>query len=189
MKDYKRRHYFIDKGYQGRIILNIIMVCAAGMFLELGLFNYLSFRNMESLRWKMHIEADKVSEIISSYLLYSSIIALLFTITALYLFLRFVLRKTAGPIYRLNKDLQTAAEGDLSLNIWLRRDDDFRETAVELNKMLEAVRGDFRKLGAGFSEIDKTVNSLEYMLDKPEIASRKCRQLIEHLEPLKNIRQ
>jgi len=188
MRGYKRRNFFIDKSYQGRIIMRILQICFAGLILELFLFNYLSYRNMEDMRWKMHVGADTVSQLVQSYLAYSSVIALLFTVSALYVYIRFIRHQTAGPLYRLNRDIGIAAEGDLSLNV-LRDEGDFRETAEELNRMLSSIRTDFRLMSERFVDIDRTVSLLEYIGDKPEVASRKCEQLIEYLEPLRKIKR
>ncbi len=189
MADYKRRNYFIDRDYQGRIILRIIMICSAGLLLELGLFNVLSYRNMESMRWRSHISAETLGEITRTYLIYSSIFAIIFTIAALFIYLRYVHHKSAGPLYRLSKDIENAADGNLAFNIWLRREDDFKETAYELNRMLASFRSDFRQLGDSLSEASRTIDVLEYVGDRPELAKQKCQQLVECLEPLKKLKQ
>ena len=139
MDKYRRRHYFIDRSYQGGVVARIVMICSAGMLLELGLFNYLSYGNIESMRWKTHIGIERISEIVSFYLVYSSLFSIFVTVGVLYLFLSSVLKKTAGPIYRLNKDIGSAADGNLSLSIWLRGEDDFKETAAELDRMNSSV--------------------------------------------------
>ncbi len=189
MPDYKRRNYFIDKGYQGRIILWIIMICSAGLLLDLSIFNFLSYRNIEAMRWRSHISAGTVGEITRTYLIYSSIFAIIFTIAALFIYLRYVRYKSAGPLYRLSKDIENAADGNLAVNIWLRKEDDFKETAYELNRMLASFRSDFKQLGDSLSEASRTIDVLEYVGNKPELAKQKCQQLVECLEPLKKLKQ
>ncbi|MDA8241707.1 MAG: hypothetical protein M0Z67_15240 [Nitrospiraceae bacterium] len=189
MRGYKRRNFFIDRSYQGRIIMRILQICFAGLALELVLFNYLSYRNVEAMRWRTHIQADTLGEIVSSYLVYSSVVALLLTGAALFVYIKFMRQKTAGPLYRLHKDIGFAAEGDLSRNIWLRGDDDFKDTAEELDRMISSIRADFRLLSERMVDIGRTVDLLEYIADRPALASEKCRQLIEYLEPLQKIRR
>lgn len=184
-KTYSRRRYFIDKGYQSRIALKVILICTSGMVFGLALFNYLAYKKFDDLRWSIHISASSITEIIAVPLLYSSVAAVLLTVAGLLLFFRSMLKKTEGPIYRLIKDLQTAASGDLSINIWLRKEDDFKETALELNNMIGAVRKDFQQLRDSFAEINTTVNTLEYIMDRPELAKEKCRLLIASIEKLK----
>lgn len=186
---YKRRSYFIDKAYQGRMVLRIIMICAAGLLFELALFNFLSYRSLEEMRWRTHIGAETVGEITGTYLIYSSIFAVLFTCAALFVYSRVMHRRAAGPLYRMKRDIEMAADGDLSLNIWLRREDDFKETADELNRMVAAIRQDFRQMGDGLDKVGRTIDMLEYAEARPELMKQKCRQLIEHLEPLKDIRK
>ncbi|MBI5639650.1 MAG: methyl-accepting chemotaxis protein [Nitrospirae bacterium] len=189
MRTYKRRQYIVDRSYQGRVIAKIVMICSLGMMLELVMFNYLSYGNIESLRWRVHISAETISEIVRSYLISSSAVGISVTAIALYLFLQGILQRTAGPIYRLKKDIEIASSGDLSLSIWLSREDDFKDTAVELNRMIEAMRADFTLMRKGFSDVTRTVDLLEYVADKPEIAIAKCQRLIDTLEPLKEIKK
>jgi methyl-accepting chemotaxis protein len=189
MSGYKRRNFFIDREYQGRIIMRILQICLAGLVLELTLFNYLSYRNVEEMRWMTHIQADTMGEIVRQYLAYSSVVALLLTGAALFVYIRFIRQKTAGPLYRLQKDLTIAAEGDLSRNIRLGGDDDFRDTAEELDRMISSVRADFRLLGGKMVAVGRTVDLLEYVADRPAVASEKCQQLIEYLEPLRKIKR
>ncbi len=187
MKDYRRRHYVTDRDYQGRVVLAIILICCAGLLLSLGLFNYFSYTNIESLRWKTHIEPSTLGDIVRPYLISSSLAGIALTVIALYFLLNTLLQKTAGPIYRMAKDIGNATGGDLSQNIFLRKGDDFRETAVELNKMIVSVRTNFRQTIEKFAEIRRTVDSLEYVMDKPEIAEQKCQRLLDDLEVLKEI--
>jgi len=189
MREYKRRQFLVDKSYQMRIITRILLICFAGLVLDLVVFNMLSYTNIEAMRWRTHIQFETVNDIVWSYLVYSSVIAMLFTVTVLYLYIRFMRRQTAGPLFRLNKDIGSAAKGDLSLNIYLRGEDDFKETAAELNTMISSIRADFRLLSEKFAAIEKTVNVLEYVADKPEIALQKCQQLIEYLEPLQEMKR
>ena len=55
----KRRQYMTHKGYQMGILLEIILICAIGLFINLGIFNFFSYKEIESLRWRMHIPVDK----------------------------------------------------------------------------------------------------------------------------------
>lgn len=185
MKTYKRRHYFIDRRYQGWIVIKIIMICAFGMSLALATFNYLTYGKIEALRWSIHLSADTIHEIMMTNLIYSSAAAVLVTVVVLYLYLQNMMHKTSGPIYRLKKDLEIAGAGDLSLSIWLRKEDDFKDTAVELNRMIESLRSDFKVTRERFAEVSGTVAILEYIADKPDLSVRKCQQIIDTLETLK----
>ncbi len=189
MTGYKRRKFLVDWSYQGRIITRILMICFAGLALDLGFFNYFAYRNVEAMRWKTHVPVERVGEIIWSYLVYSSVVALLLTVAGLYFYIRSMRRQTAGPLYRLNKDLGSAAEGNLSLNIYLRGEDDFKETAAELNRLVSSVGADFRLASEKFIAIEKAVNVLEYVADKPAVALQKCQELIDNLEPLRKIKR
>jgi methyl-accepting chemotaxis protein len=189
MRDYKRRQFLVDKSYQVRIISRIILICFAGLVVDLAVFNVLAYMNIEAMRWKTHVQVETVNDIVWSYMVYASVISMLFTVAVLFLYIRVMRRQTAGPLFRLHKDIGSAAEGNLSLDIYLRGGDDFKETATELNAMISSIRSYFRSLSEKFAAIEKTVNVFEYVADKPEIALQKCQQLIDYLEPLQKGRR
>lgn len=187
MKEYRRKRYFIDKDFQGRVVIAIILVSSAGLLLTLSLFNYLSYTNVESLRWRTHLELHTIGDIVRPYLISSGISGIALTAFALYALLDSLLQKTAGPIYRMAKDIKYATEGDLSRDIFLRKGDDFKDTAIELNRMIASLRTNSRHTIEKFTDIRRIVDSLEYVMDKPEIADQKCQQLMDDLQTLKEI--
>ena len=53
--------------------------------------------------------------------------------------------KLAGPVYRFKVVLRTATEGDLSVWTRLRRKDQLKDVAAELNRLLETVETNYVK--------------------------------------------
>jgi methyl-accepting chemotaxis protein len=182
----RRRQYITDKKYQWRTVLNVLAICAAGLLVNLGLFMYLSYRALEALRWKSHIQAASLSDVITPYLIYTLILSSVLTLLALFFFLEHLLRKTAGPLYRLTTDIESAARGDLSVSIYLRKGDDFKDVAKECNSAVESFRNTFSLIKERFLIISRTLEVLEYAKDKGDVALQKSAILKENLEALRN---
>jgi methyl-accepting chemotaxis protein len=180
----RRRRYITDKRYQWRTVLNVIGICAAGLLVNLSLFNFLSYRELESLQWKSHIQAASVGDIIRPYLIYTGIFCSALTVLSLFLFVRHLMRKTAGPLYRLKKEIEKAAQGDLSVTIYLRKADDFKDAAEECNRAIESLRNTFSLLKERFLFISRTLDILEYAKDKGDVSLQKCKLLKEAVESL-----
>jgi methyl-accepting chemotaxis protein len=183
--DYKRKQYITDKDYQWRLALKIISICSIYFLLNLVLFNYLSYKKIEFLRWKMHLPVDTIGAIVKPYLIYSVAATMSLAVITLIVFIIYIFNKTSGPIHRLKADIEKASDGDLSINIYLRSSDDFKETARSCNNMVLSLRNRFAQIKEGFSSAEKTLEKMEYIKDKPDIGIKECKALVETLESLK----
>jgi|Deesub1362A_J573_1020465.scaffolds.fasta_scaffold00004_395 methyl-accepting chemotaxis protein len=181
-KPYSRKRYFINPDFQGRFILSFALICLLGMTISVALFNYLTMREFEALKWKMVIYAGNSADIIAPYLIYISIFAVIFTIVVLIIFSRFLRWRVSGPIYRLKKDLDMVRDGNLALNISLRRKDHFRDSAEELNKMVASLREKFKKLGSDFRATKRIIDTLKDV--REDLLAVKCDQLSARLYDL-----
>ncbi|RJQ13288.1 MAG: methyl-accepting chemotaxis protein [Nitrospiraceae bacterium] len=183
--EHKRKRYITDKVYQWRLALRIISICSVYLLLNLVLFNYLSYRKIEFLRWKMNLPFETTGEIVEPYLISSTAITMSLAVATLVIYIIFILNKTSGPVYRLKADMEKAADGDLSTNIYLRSGDDFKETAKDCNNMVLSLRGRFARIKEGFSSAEKSLEKIEYVKDRPEIAAKECKALADTIEALK----
>ncbi|MDP2168334.1 MAG: methyl-accepting chemotaxis protein [Thermodesulfovibrionales bacterium] len=186
MRGYKRRKYVVDKRYQGKFTLTVIGFCAFGMLVALGIFNYLAYRKFESVMWRVHIDESTIGELIKSSLIYSNVIALVLTALILIAFSRFVLLKTAPPLFRLNRHIEKAAGGNLTSNLDWVQNDEFKETAEELNRMVSSLRDKFRVVKDRGKDVQSVSNILGYVMDKPDLADEKCRLLADSLRSLRD---
>jgi methyl-accepting chemotaxis protein len=58
----------------------------------------------------------------------------------------FVSHKIAGPMYRFEKSAEAISKGDLSVNFYVRKNDEMKHAAVTLEEMVESLRGDMEKM-------------------------------------------
>lgn len=185
MKGYKRRRYIIDGFYQGKFAVTVVAICATGMFISLAIFNYLSYRAFESVVWMAHINITTVGELLRHYLLISNAVGIVLTIILLFAFSRFVLHKTAPPLFKLKRYIETVGAGNLTATIdWTERDE-FKETAEEFNKMVVALRDKFMAVKEKAEVVIADSEHLGYVMDKPDMSLEKCKALIENLDTLK----
>jgi len=133
----------------------------------------------------MHVPVETIGEIIKPYLLLSIGLSAALTIITLFIFIWYILNKTSGPIYGLKSYIDKAADGDLSADVYLRKGDDFKDTANDLNKMVSALRDRFVFIKNGLSLTERTLGKMEYIKDKPDSAKEECNNLIETINSLR----
>lgn len=185
-RGYRRRKYISDKGYQWRFVLATIGICAAGMVLALAVFNFLAYRGIESYTWRVHVEKSTAAELIMPYLLYSNVPALVLTIMTLSAFACFMILRTAPPVFRMKKYIDSAARGNLDIGLDWAAYDEFRETAEDLDRMVAALRERFIIVKERGDAVVLLSSIIPYVAEKPEAAREKCEALIKELEGLKS---
>lgn len=185
MRPYRRRHYLLDKGYQGRFVLSVVSIHAVMMTIAVLLFNFLSFREFERSTWRAHVAASTVGEIIRDYLVYANVFALVVAVAVVVVFSCIVLLRTEPPLLRLKKYISDAGDGNLNVRLQWMAYDEFRETADALNRMVDALRGRFRGVKARAEEVRRASDSLAFTLDKPALSAERCRILQEGVRSLK----
>ena len=77
---------------------------------------------------------------VNSQLVVSSILIIFIAVIATGFFGVFFLHRVAGPVYRLRKVLERMGSGEIPGNVQLRRRDFFKETADELNRVIQLLR-------------------------------------------------
>ncbi|MBI4822894.1 MAG: methyl-accepting chemotaxis protein [Nitrospirae bacterium] len=183
-RTYKRRQYIVDKDFQGRFILTFVLICLFGMVMAVGLFNYFALNELEDLRWSMAFYENSLASTVTPHLIYLSIFSVLFTIVSLSMASWFIAGKVAGPIYRLKKDIESIGDGNLYLNVRLRKADMFKDTAQELDSMATALRERFKNISKEFNATRKIIDTLKDTKD--ELLKTKCEQLSYSIENLSN---
>lgn len=179
----KRKQYITHKSYQRGVVLRIVLICAIGLLINLGIFNFLSYREVESLRWRMHIPVNTIGDIIGQYLIYSAIPSVALVVIALLIYFRHLIKNTDRMLYGLKNDIEKVADGDLSFSVLLDKRDDFKNISGGCNRMIGSFRDKFSVLKVKMHDMNGILESLENVKDKQALNS-KNQLLIDTLERL-----
>jgi len=114
-------------------ILGVVLLCSlvAGVIL----FLYARHETASSF-YQAHIKIRRVSDLLLPVVVASSLVSLA---SGLLLAL-FLPQKIAGPIYRIEKDLEQVGQGDLTVTIRLRKEDILQDFSQSLNVALASIR-------------------------------------------------
>jgi len=115
-------------------ILGVILLCSvvAGVIL----FFYARHETAASF-YEAHIKIRRVSDLLLPVVAAGSLVSL---VSGVFLAI-FLPQKIAGPIYRIEKDLETIKrEGDLTVSVRLRQGDTLQNFAGNLNETLQSLR-------------------------------------------------
>jgi methyl-accepting chemotaxis protein len=133
---YKRRHYFIKKGFQFKFIVKFCLIILIGVIISTGLLFLFSQGTLTSSFQQSRLVIKNTASAILSTVVYTNLITLGLITLATIAVTVFISHKIAGPMFRFEKELKEIGEGDLTKNIKLRKKDQVTEMAVSLNKMI-----------------------------------------------------
>ncbi|MDD3905699.1 MAG: methyl-accepting chemotaxis protein [Candidatus Omnitrophica bacterium] len=174
----RRRNYYIDKEFQAVFILKFCSLVAIGSVIS-GLIIYAMSRatvttTFENSRLTMKSTADFI---LPAVFLSSVVVIILIGLAAIIMTL-FVSHKIAGPLYRLDKDVQDVASGNLGMVFRLRTGDEIRPLAASLNEMVAVIR-------ERVSEAKKNIDDAGLCAGLPAEAREKIALAKESLKKLK----
>ena len=157
-KQFKRKklNLSVKREFQMWLLVRIIgVICVSSLVAVLVLYLY-SRQEISSTFYSAHIQLRRVSDLLFPVIAAGAFVSLLSGV-ALAIFLP---QKIAGPIYRIQKGLETIGSGDLTEHIVLRKRSIFKDLAAAVNDTtanlrdrVEAVKEIQRELDGIISEL------------------------------------
>lgn len=138
MRPERRKRHFIKPGLQLRYLGLILVAIIFPVLLFSACLYYLVFYLMAEQLGIPESIAYNITPVLNKINL---ILLLGFpAVSALILFWGVLIsHRIAGPVYRLEKDLERIANGDLSLRIKLRKKDELGSIAAGINRVLDRI--------------------------------------------------
>lgn len=159
----KRRHYFIKKKFQRNFIIKFCILVIIGSILSGGIIYTISKSTATASFENSRLTIKSTADFILPAILLSSIIVILFIGLASVAIALFASHKIAGPLYRIEKDIQEVANGNLKKRFNLRKGDEeeIKVLAEGLNKMTESLNSHITRVKAAVSELESAFNTAD----------------------------
>lgn len=150
----RRKNYYIKKEFQRNFILKFCAIVLAGSAIS-GVTIYLLSRatvttSFENLRLGIKSTADYI---LPAVLLSSAVVIIATGIATIFITL-FTSHKIAGPLYRIEKDIEDVASGNLRREFNLREGDEIRPIAEGLNAMVRFLKNEISALKKTAAELE-----------------------------------
>lgn len=150
----RRRNYFIKKKFQANFIIRFCLLVIFGALMS-GVIVYLASTStvtttFDNSRLTMKSTADFI---LPAVLLSSAVVIVVIGLAAIGVTL-FTSHKIAGPLYRMEKDVEEVAAGNLKKRFQLRTTDELKILAKDLDDMTQTFRADIGEIKRLASEIE-----------------------------------
>lgn len=159
-KGYKRRNYFIKKGFQSRFILRFLLVSSLWSVLSIALFNFMAYKKIDSMLFSMRLPAKNTGSLFMKEVFFANITALLFIVLTFLVTARGIHRKIVRSLFRIRVDILRFARGDMESRIMLSQEDEFKDFAGTFNGMAVALHQRFSDMKNHLDRITESVIKL-----------------------------
>ena len=169
----RRRNYYIDKKFQTYFILKFCVLVLVGSFISGFIIYAMSKSTVTTTFVNSRLAIQSTADYILPAVFLASLVVIAIIGIATIAVTLFTSHKIAGPLYRMDKDLQEVMNGNLKLRFNLRIGDEIKPLAASLDLMTQTLR-------ARIDEMKKCVGELESRALNTEL-KEKLAKLKEHL--------
>jgi nitrogen fixation/metabolism regulation signal transduction histidine kinase len=157
----RRRNYYIDRQFQLGFIIKFCALVVIGSVISGAIVYLMSKSTVCTIFENSRLTIKSTADFILPAVLLSGLVSLVLVGLATIIVTLFTSHKIAGPLYRLDKDVQQITSGNLKVTFKLRQGDEIRPLALSLNNMAIALR-------SNIVEAKKEIKDLELSLNNPE---------------------
>lgn len=156
---YKRKklNLNVKREFQIWLLVRMIGVVLVSTLVAVLILYFYSRQEISASFYSAHIQIRRVSDLLIPVIAAGAFISLLSGIV-LALFLP---QKIAGPIFRIQKGLETIGTGDLTEHIVLRRNSIFKDLAAEVNTTTTSLRTRVDAVKEIQQELDQLLSTLK----------------------------
>jgi methyl-accepting chemotaxis protein len=176
---YKRKNYFIEKGFQTKFILKFCILVLIGGLLTIGILYFMAAKSTTvaiiNSRVVVRTTADFILPILIQTVLVVTIMVSLATIIVTLL----VSHKIAGPLYRFKKALKDLENGNFSSDFHIRHFDQLQDLAVAFDSMVKKMRQGLTEIKTHFISLKERL----YAISEHEV-SEYNRHIINELKKI-----
>ena len=153
-KAYKRKNYFVNKDFQGRLIVWLLAVSFASSVLAVLLFIMLADRKIDRLLYSMTIPSSVFKgKILIKEVLWANgtavvVSSLTFIAAGIVIF-----RRITGPLLNIRREISKIGSGNLTCRITLRKNDQFQDFASEVNYLSSELHSRFSSIDSRSKKI------------------------------------
>lgn len=130
---YKRRNFFIKKDFQGKLILGYFLFVTAGCLFFLFLLGLFSADSLTILYDNHDLQLGNTPIMLLKKTLTAHWVFIVVGSALLVVAAMFLTHRIAGPLFRLEKTLDSMLKGKLDDTIFLRTNDEGKDLAKKLN--------------------------------------------------------
>ena len=181
-----KAYTYIKRRYQLRVITYFCGSMLIAVTLAITIFYLYTDKEVGSTYYQSLFTLRGLRNNILSAMIFTGGIVIIFSTLAVLIITLFGSHKIAGPMYKLEKSLESIGNGDLSLRIKFRKHDAIDKVAEDINSATENLSTKISTISRNIKEIKEETNRLkENSQQSPAILLEKIRIIKKEASDLK----
>lgn len=167
----KRKHYFIDKGFQSKFVALLVV-----FIVSLGIAGIL-------ILWLGGgdvAQVDQGKADLDGAIIAMLMVVMLFVVFTVWYGVRFS-HRVVGPVYAFNRHLNWMRDGNYTRDLRLREKDEFQTLAQVFNTMQAAMRQRAREDIELMAEVEKNIDELKQLFGQDGFDAVKAQEQMKML--------
>lgn len=172
----RRRNYFIDKKFQTEFIVRFCLLVVLGSSITAYIIYAMSARSVTTSFEGLRLTIKSTADYMMPALLISGAVVIVVVGVSTIIVTLLTSHKIAGPLYRIERNLSEVASGNLKMRFKLRKGDEIRRLASDLDAMVISLRDRIIEIKRSTDELDSLVGGM------PETEAVKARESLDRLK-------
>ncbi|MEW6101567.1 MAG: hypothetical protein AB1481_04660 [Candidatus Omnitrophota bacterium] len=160
MEKNRRRNYFIKRKFQVNFILKFCTLIVIGSFLSTVIIYLLTGKTLTTVFENSRLVIKSTADFILPATLLSSALVVIIIGAFTILITLFSSHRIAGPLYRMEKDIQELSSGNLKIKFSLRDSDELKALAENLQKLAAFFHANISTLKNAFFELEGLIDEI-----------------------------
>lgn len=157
----RRRNYFIKKEFQRNFIIKFCILVILGSLISGAIIYSMSKATVTTTFENSRLTIKSTADFILPAVLLSSAVVIVSIGLATIVITLFTSHKIAGPLYRMEKDVQEVTSGNLKIRFNLRQGDEIKPLAASLDTMVQILRTRIAIIKDAICELESAINLAE----------------------------
>lgn len=189
-KEHKRRKYFINKRYQGRLLAISLIFVLGGCLLFIVIFSTF-FSDVQTITYsENNIQLSQSPAELLKKIVVQNWLLICVVIFAVVILTTLLSHRIAGPMYRFERTLELMQQGYLNYTIHLRDKDEGQELASRINEFnyqLSQTLHTITNTSTAIGSLVEQVQQLELEEEKKEELASLCWSLRAHNKKISRV--
>lgn len=151
----RRKNYFIKRKFQAGFIVKFCGLLVAASMLSGIIIYMMSGKAVTTAFENSRLVVKSAADFILPAVFSSGLAAVVIMGVAAIMVTMYVSHRIAGPLYRMEKDIQEVAGGNLNKRFGLRSTDELKALAESLDAMVTGLRQNIGAVKTAASELEK----------------------------------
>ena len=181
-KQIQKRTYFIQKGFQAKMILKFVALSTIMAVISSVILYFLASKKLEASYYEAHNSIKSMWDILGTTVLVTNFISLAaISIATVYVTL-FISHKIAGPLFKLEKNINEISEGNLSLHSHFREGDQVQTLGTALGNMVDKLSARLKVVKDISGDLSALEEKLQQLKGKESVSGEEISKIHSQLK-------